>query len=74
MKMNNAKKVLEIGAGHSRDTIFFASNGIEVEALDYSVVAVEILYKMAKEKKLPIKSQIFAVNNPLPKSKKKIKW
>ena len=51
MKMNNAKKVLEIGAGHSRDTIFFASNGIEVEALDYSVVAVEILYKMAKEKK-----------------------
>jgi 2-polyprenyl-3-methyl-5-hydroxy-6-metoxy-1,4-benzoquinol methylase len=48
MKMNNAKKVLEIGAGQGRDTIFFASNGIEVEALDYSVVAVEILYKMTK--------------------------
>ena len=73
MKTNNAKKVLEIGAGHGRDTIFFASNGIEVEALDYSVITVEILDKMAKEKRLPIKSQIFAVNNPLPKSKKENK-
>ena len=27
MKMNNAKKVLlELGAGHGRDTTFFASN------------------------------------------------
>jgi cyclopropane fatty-acyl-phospholipid synthase-like methyltransferase len=73
--MNKAKKVLlELGVGHGRDATFFASNGIEVEALDYSVVAVEILDKMAKKKRLPIKSQIFAVNNPLPKSKKKINW
>ena len=35
MKENNSKKVLELGAGHGRDTIFFASNGIEVDALDY---------------------------------------
>ena len=36
MKANNATTVLELGSGHSRDTIFFASNGIEVvEALDY---------------------------------------
>jgi SAM-dependent methyltransferase len=69
MKTNNVKKVLELGAGHGRDTIFFASNGIEVvEALDYSIIAVEILDKIAKEKRLPIKSQIFDVkkNNPLP--------
>lgn len=41
MKTNNAtKKVLELGAGHARDTTFFAWNGIEViEALDYSVAA-----------------------------------
>jgi 2-polyprenyl-3-methyl-5-hydroxy-6-metoxy-1,4-benzoquinol methylase len=50
MKMNDAKKVLELGAGHGRDTTFFASNGIEVEALDYSAIAVEILDKIAKEK------------------------
>jgi hypothetical protein len=34
---------LDLGAGHGRDSIFFASNGIEVEALDYSAIAVEIL-------------------------------
>ena len=51
MKANNAEKVLELGAGHGRDTTFFASNGIEVEALDYSVIAVEILDKIVKEKK-----------------------
>ena len=39
MKTNNATKVLELGAGHSRDTTFFASNGMGVEALDYSVDA-----------------------------------
>ena len=55
MKMNNTKKVLELGAGHGRDTLFFASNGIEVQALDYSVIAVGILDKIAKEKGLPIK-------------------
>ena len=50
MKANNTTKVLELGAGHGRDTTFFASNGIEVKALDYSVAAVEILDKVAKEK------------------------
>jgi SAM-dependent methyltransferase len=64
MKANNVKKVLELGAG--RDTIFFASNGIEVDALDYSVVAINILNKIAKEKRLPIKSRTFDVKNPLP--------
>jgi 2-polyprenyl-3-methyl-5-hydroxy-6-metoxy-1,4-benzoquinol methylase len=59
MKANNAKKVLELGAGHGRDTTFFASNGIEVEALDYSVIAVELLDKIRKEKRLPIKPRIF---------------
>jgi SAM-dependent methyltransferase len=66
MKENNSKKILELGVGHGRDTLFFASNGIEVDALDYSATAVNILDKMAKEKRLPIKAQIFDVNNQLP--------
>jgi SAM-dependent methyltransferase len=66
MKANNVKKVLELGAGHGRDTIFFASNGIEVDALDYSSVAIDILNKIAKEKRLPIKLQTFDVKKPLP--------
>ena len=66
MKTNNIEKLLDLGAGHGRDSIFFASKGIEVEALDYSVVAVQILDKMRKEKRLPIKPQFFDVKNPLP--------
>jgi SAM-dependent methyltransferase len=65
MKTNNVKRVLELGAGHGRDTTFFASNGIEVEALDYSVTAVGILDKIAQEKGLPIKPQVFDVRSPL---------
>jgi SAM-dependent methyltransferase len=63
MKTN---KVLDLGAGHGRDSIFFASNGIEVEALDYSAIAMEILGKIAKQKRLPIKPQLFDVKQPLP--------
>ena len=67
IKANNVNKLLELGSGHGRDTIFFASNGIEeVQALDYSVIAVEILDRIAKEKRLPIKNQIFDVKNTLP--------
>jgi methylase of polypeptide subunit release factors len=47
MKENNSKKILELGVGHGRDTIFLASNGIEVDALDYSATAIEILDKIA---------------------------
>lgn len=66
MKANNVKKVLELGAGHGRDTAFFATNGIQVDALDYSSVAIDILNKLAEEKRLPIKLQTFDIKNPLP--------
>ena len=57
--------LLELGSGHGRDTTFFASNAIEVQALDYSVVAIDILNKIAKEKGLPIKSQLIDVGSSL---------
>jgi SAM-dependent methyltransferase len=66
MKSNNVKKVLEIGAGHGRDTMFFASNGLEVDALDYSNKGIEIMSKKANEKRLPVKPQLFDVKKPLP--------
>src|SRR6185437_4869296 len=63
----NKKKMLELGAGHGRDSIFFAISGITVEALDYSIVAVNILNKISNEKNLSIKSQRFDIGNkPLP--------
>ena len=52
MKANNIKKVLDLGAGHGRDSTFFASNGFEVEALDYSTIAIEILDKIAVHRDL----------------------
>ena len=65
---DNIKKILDLGSGHGRDSIFFALKGlIEVEAIDYSVVAVEILTKIAMEKRLSIKSQVFDIKKePLP--------
>ncbi len=66
IKSNNVKKVLEIGAGHGRDALFFASNGLEVEALDYSSMGIEIINKKANEKKLPAKAQLYDVKKPLP--------
>jgi SAM-dependent methyltransferase len=66
MKMNNVNRMLELGAGHGRDTIFFASNGIEVEAVDFSIVAIELLDKITKEKRLPMKPQVFDVRRALP--------
>lgn len=55
MKAYHVTKILKLRSGHCRDSTFFGSKGIEVEALDYSVFGVEILDKIAKEKRLPIK-------------------
>lgn len=66
MKVQNVKRILELGAGHGRDSVFFASNGIEVEALDYSVVAVKVLENLARESTLAIKTQVFDVKNIFP--------
>lgn len=66
MKQNNVKNLLELGAGHGRDSIFFASNGIKVTALDYSKTGIDILTNLAKEKNLAINTQVFDIKNPLP--------
>lgn len=40
---NGFRKVLELGAGQGRDTLYFAQRGFEVTALDYSSAALEEL-------------------------------
>jgi len=42
-KKEGASKILELGAGQGRDSLFFAANGFRVYALDYSEVAVEAI-------------------------------
>ena len=67
-KKYNIKKIIELGAGLGRDTIFFGKHSINIEALDYSPAAINIINKKAKEKKLSetIKARIFDVRKKLP--------
>lgn len=66
-KIKNVKKMLELGCGQGRDTLFFASKGIEIEALDYSPVGIERLKKLASEKNLSnIRASVFDARNSLP--------
>jgi hypothetical protein len=44
----------------------YSSNGLDVEALDRFSVAVESLDRIAREKRMPIKSRIFDVKRTLP--------
>jgi len=66
MKRSGVKKVLELGCGHGRDCVFFASRGIEVETFDYSKVAVEIVAKHARRSGLRINARVLDAKKGLP--------
>ncbi|HIF61946.1 MAG TPA: class I SAM-dependent methyltransferase [Candidatus Pelagibacter sp.] len=67
-KEKKIKKIVDLGAGLGRDTIFFAKNSINVEALDYSPAAIKIINKKSLEHKLSnfISTKIFDVRKQLP--------
>tara|TARA_B110000008_G_scaffold169647_1_gene169433 strand:+ start:641 stop:1294 length:654 start_codon:yes stop_codon:yes gene_type:complete len=67
-KEKKIKKVVELGAGLGRDTIYFAKNLINVEALDYSPSAIKIINKKILEHKLSnlVSTQVFDVRKKLP--------
>ena len=67
-KKENIKEIIELGAGLGRDTIFFAKNSINVEALDYSPTAIKIIKKKVLENKLSdfVSTKIFDVRKKLP--------
>ena len=65
-KEHRVKKILELGCGQGRDSIFFASNNIDVVALDSSKVAVEALSKLTNEKNLSIRPMIHNANEGIP--------
>ena len=48
------KKVLELGCGQARDSLFFASKGLEVYAIDSSKIAIEYLTAKTREMNLNI--------------------
>lgn len=51
---HKVKKILELGCGQGRDSIFFASKGLEVSAIDSSKVAIENLTAKTKESSLNV--------------------
>ena len=64
----NINKIVELGAGLGRDTIFFAKNSIHVSALDYSVSGIKIINEKAVNQNLSknISTKIFDVRKKLP--------
>ena len=67
-KEQNIKNIVEFGAGLGRDSIYFAQNSINVQALDYSRTAIENINNKAKKLNLAefIKPKFFDVRKKLP--------
>ncbi len=67
-KKKKIYKIVEIGAGLGRDTVFFAKNLIHTTALDYSSSAIRIINQKTKKNNLSryIKTKIFDVREKLP--------
>ena len=64
----NISKIIELGAGLGRDTIYFAKNLIHVVALDYSQSGLEAINQKAKKNSLSnsITTNFFDVRKKLP--------
>jgi len=67
-KQEGCDRLLELGAGQGRDTVFFGQNGLHVTALDYSRAGIEALSNRAKALGLSrcIKSLCHDIRTPLP--------
>ncbi len=65
---NNVERILELGSGQGRDSLFFAKRGFTIDALDYSASAVKDIINKSKEYKLDnlLKAKIFDVREKLP--------
>ena len=67
-KEKNIHKIVEIGAGLGRDTLFFAKNLIHTTALDYSPSGIDIINQKTKKNNLSnyISSKLFDIRQRLP--------
>ena len=51
-KENNYSKIVELGAGLGRDSIYFGKNSINVTALDYSENGIKVINEKIKKENL----------------------
>jgi SAM-dependent methyltransferase len=68
LRRGGLMKVLELGAGQGRDTLYFAEQGFEVHALDYAASSVEAIQQKARQAALSARVAVSQhdVRNPLP--------
>jgi SAM-dependent methyltransferase len=67
-KIEKINKVVELGAGLGRDTIYFAKNSIHVEALDYSPSGIKIINQKINQNNFSnlVNTKILDVRKKLP--------
>ncbi len=67
-KEKDIKNIVELGAGLGRDTVYFAKNNINVQALDYSKASIESIEKKSNKLNLNkfIKTKVFDIRKKLP--------
>jgi SAM-dependent methyltransferase len=67
-KAQGRTKILELGSGQGRDTVFFAQQGFEVCALDYSGEGLEAITEEAKARGVSplVRTVYHDVRRPLP--------
>jgi SAM-dependent methyltransferase len=67
-RAEKARTVLELGAGHGRDALFFAERGFHVRAADFSSTGVEQLRTRAQREGLTenVTTLVHDVRDPIP--------
>ena len=69
-KKHHVKKLLELGCGQGRDTLFFASHELDIYAIDSSKVAIESLEQKIGKENTSIKLRQFDAGQGIPFSNK----
>ena len=67
-KENKYSKIVELGAGLGRDTIYFGKNSVDVTALDYSENGIKVINEKIKKENLKssISTLQFDIREELP--------
>ena len=63
---HRVKTLLELGCGQGRDTIFFASKGLDVYAIDSSKIAIENINQKIRGKNISLNLKHFEARQTLP--------
>ena len=63
LKREGKTKILELGGGQGRDTLFFARSGFQVYTLDYCEKGIDTIIEKAKS--LSLESSIHAIVHDL---------